>query len=125
MLLVATELERPGVPLAVRLGCQFWPVLLRTTALRNSSDDPNPSAWAYHSQPREETTQGRRTAQSPWSENSTKSTRWPEASSSSISSPPLLRRPTQLPTTLVRPGYLAWRVVTLAATTRYAPALRV
>src|SRR3954470_372945 len=42
---LAVELAAPGVPPAVVLGFQFWPVSLPRAGLTSSIDDPRPSAF--------------------------------------------------------------------------------
>ena len=43
MLDCSVELVRPGVPLTVTLGAQFWPFLLERTGFMSSADFPSPS----------------------------------------------------------------------------------
>ena len=51
-LFVALELGNPGVPPAAGLAVQFWPVLLWSCGLINSSECPAPSAAQVQVQPR-------------------------------------------------------------------------
>src|SRR5438874_12584688 len=51
MLLVRTELARPGVPLIPRLGSQFCPEPLSRFGFANSSELPNPPAAENHDHP--------------------------------------------------------------------------
>src|SRR5688572_9466631 len=118
MLLVRCPLTTPGEPLAPTLGSQFWPLLPGMAGLQSSSDRPVPSASASQDHPVSGVLLRMRRAQSPSSAYTTLSTLLPLASSSSISSPPLLSWLFQAPMTFATPGYLALKAATLAATTR-------
>src|SRR5688572_12118150 len=123
----ATELAWPGVPLKVALERQVCPELFDTRGFTTSRDRPKPSCSATQIQPRWLLLNSGprwRMAQSPSVAYTTLSMFSPSGFSISTSSPLLPSTPVQPPTTLVMPGYLAWKTATSAAITRYAPDAR-